>query len=335
MRSRPIIPWLGAALLAGWAGGAAPAAGPAAAPPALASWRIADPDALPDDAQGREVRYGRDLIAHTSVLLGRDAPDPADRFTGNGLDCASCHLDAGTRQFALPLAGVWRRYPAFSARLGKVQSLAKRVNDCMERSMNGRPLSEDGPAMAAILAYLKFIGTPPDAAGRGVPRLPLPERAADPVHGKSVYQANCAPCHQANGGGVRYSASDARTHRQAYMYPPLWGPQSHNDGAGMARNIAAAWFIRANMPRGTTFADPVLSPADAYDVAAYVNQHPRPHKPGLAEDYPDRWLKPADAAFPPLFGPFAPVQHELGPWPPIIDWLHAHAPGGALGPSVD
>lgn len=190
--------------------------------------------------------------------------------------------------------------------------------------------------MAAILAYLKFIGAgPATVPGQGVPQLPLPERAADPAHGEKVYQSTCAACHGPQGGGVRYAPSEQRRQRKLYLYPPLWGADSYNDGAGMARNIAAAWFMHANMPQGVTFANPLLSPDDAYDVAAYVNRQPRPHKADLEKDYPDRWLKPTDAAFPPLLGPFGRLQHEFGPWPPIMQWLKAHAPSAARPPLVD
>ena len=114
--------------------------------------------------------------------------------------------------------------------------------------------------------------------------VPLPNRAADPVHGAGVYQMNCAPCHQADGKGVRYSPLDAQVKGQRYQFPPLWGADSYNNAAGMARNITAAWFVRANMPRGNTFAYPQLDVGDAYDAVAYINEQPRPHKSGLEHD---------------------------------------------------
>ncbi len=61
--------------------------------------------------------------------------------------------------------------------------------------------------------------------------------------------------------GVRYSSGRASVAiKDAISFPPLWGADSYNDGAGMARNITAAWFVHANMPQGATFADPLLSP---------------------------------------------------------------------------
>src|SRR5262249_6321428 len=110
-------------------------------------------------------------------------------------------------------------------------------------------------------------------------------------------------------------------------FPPLWGPDSYNDGAGMARSITAARFIRANMPFGVDFEHPVLTPEDAFDVAAYVNSHPRPHKEGTEADYPNRLLKPADAAYPPFADPFPADQHRIGPWPPIERWLRDRGKG--------
>src|SRR5215475_1791036 len=117
-------------------------AGVAAAdePQPLPPWDPPDPASLPDDSLGRTIRYGHDLIANTAALIGPDAADPARRYAGNGLDCQSCHLDAGTRRFGLPLAGVWGVFPTFIAREGEVRTLEERINGCMERSMNGRAL---------------------------------------------------------------------------------------------------------------------------------------------------------------------------------------------------
>jgi thiosulfate dehydrogenase len=270
--------------------------------PRLPPWKIPDPEKLPDDNVGRLVRYGRDLIAHTSALIGPDAKDGSMRYSGNGLECQSCHLGAGTRRFGLPLAGVWAVFPTFIGREDEVRTLEERINGCMERSMNGRSLPEGGPEMKAMLAYIKYIsqnipvGTSP--SGRGIPALHLPDEASDPAHGAEVYQDECAICHQPDGQGKRLAAADATRQLRRYEFPPLWGADSYNDGAGMARSITAADFIRANMPFGTDFEHPVLSPDDAFEVAVFINGQSRPHKPGIENDYPDLSLKPADAAYP-------------------------------------
>ncbi len=293
------------------------------------AWNVPDPDTLPDDSFGRTVRQGRDLIVKTSSLIGPDAPDAASRYGGNGLDCQSCHLSAGTQRFGLPLAGIWGVFPLYIARENEVRTMEDRINGCMERSMNGKALPIDGPQMKAMLTYIKFIssaepvGKPLD--GRGAPPLPLPESAANPARGRQVFTESCAVCHGENGQGQRLTLEEAAQAGRRYRFPPLWGPDSFNDGAGMARVITAAQFVRANMPLGTTFETPAISVADALDVSAYINEQARPQKADLQADYPDRARKPVDAAYPPFIGPFTAEQHRLGPWPPIQAWIKANS----------
>ena len=195
--------------------------------------------------------------------------------------------------------------------------------------MNGRSLPEGGREMKAMLTYIRYIsdGVPVGTApvGSRVPALQLPNKASDPRRGAEVFRSRCAICHQADGQGLRLAAVDVARERRRYAFPPLWGPESYNDGAGMARSITAAEFISANMPLGTNFAHPVLSSAEAFDVAVFINSQPRPHRAGIENDYPDRWLKPPDAAYPPFADPFSAEQHRLGPWPPIQQWLAQNA----------
>src|SRR5580693_9616986 len=117
-------------------------------------WTVTDVDSLPMDIFGRTVRVGRDLIVHTAATIGPDAPNPARRYSGNGLECESCHLDAGTKKFGLPLAGIWGVFPLFIGRENEVRTLEDRINGCMERSMNSRALPPDGPEMKAMLTYI-------------------------------------------------------------------------------------------------------------------------------------------------------------------------------------
>ena len=63
--------------------------------------------------------------------------------------------------------------------------------------------------------------------GSGTLNVKEPARAADLGHGKQVYTQVCAACHGADGLGQR-AATGA-----GYQFPPLWGPDSFNNGAGM------------------------------------------------------------------------------------------------------
>jgi thiosulfate dehydrogenase len=280
------------------------------------------------------ARYGLELIDHTSARIGPDAPDSDKRFSGNRLECSSCHINGGTEPFALPYDGIAPLYPRFSARTDAMQDLADRVNDCMQRSMNGRALPRDSLEMRALLAYLNSLGSK-SPAERGAPVLPLPTRAVDPRHGATVYARVCSACHQSNGHGVELQLGDRVEQQRHYLYPPLWGADSFNDAAGMARIVTGAWFVHANMPKGVTYQNPLLSPDDAYDVMAFIATKPRPHKAGLAKDYPNIWLKPVGTLFPPWPGNFTAKQNRFGPWVPILAWRRDNAPPSNEPPAAN
>ena len=61
-----------------------------------------------------------------------------------------------------------------------------------------------------------------------------------------------------------------------YVFPPLWGPDSFNWGAGMHQLDNAAAFIKANMPLGR---GGMLSDQQAWDVALFMDAHERPQDP--------------------------------------------------------
>lgn len=284
--------------------------------PADADWVVPDVASLPDDKYGRLVREGKSLVEHTYRHIGPRAADPGKRYAGNNLACASCHVDAGTKKFGNPFVGTFADYPQYRPREHDIQTIEERVNGCMERSMNGRALPVDSREMKAIVTYLKFLssGVPvgKEVAGRGMPRIELIGRAADPAKGRAVYEQACVACHGADGQGL----ADAAT--GGYAFPPLWGPDSYNDGAGMARVIMAARFIRYNMPKGVTHDKPALTAEQAFDVAAYINGQERPRKANLDADFPARTNKPVDAAFPPFLPGATAEQHRLGPFAPLV-----------------
>ena len=288
--------------------------------PQADKWPQPDADMLPAGTWKDTVLYGRKLIDETYSVLGPEVVNRAMRYSGNNLSCQSCHLNAGTQKFALPLIGVYGAFPMYVGREDEVRTLEERINGCFERSMSGKAIPVGGKEMKAMLAYIQFLstGVPTGAAiqGRGSAPLPLLSRAADPKRGAGVYSQNCALCHQTDGQGKR---NGVKGDAKGYLYPPLWGPDSFNDGAGMHRLIASASFIHANMPLGTTYEGPVLSNEDAWDVAAFINSQPRPKRANLERDYPSRARKPVDAPFAPFVDNFPLEQHRLGPFQPILD----------------
>lgn len=272
------------------------------------------------DARGMEVsvEYGRALIRETSVLMGPNHEDPTMRLSGSNLDCSSCHLDSGTKPGTLSLLSASSRYPRFSGRDGVEGDLLDRINGCMERSMNGIKLSRDSAQLRSMAMYVESLGN--QFAAMGATRreenepeaFDEPARAANLEAGLVVYEERCLVCHGDNGQGLQATLDI----REGYLFPPLWGPDSFNDGAGMHRVLTAANFIKARMPLGQ--AD--LTDDQAFDVAAYINSKERPHMANLEVDYPDRTNKPADGPYGPYADPFPIEQHKIGPFGPIREF---------------
>jgi thiosulfate dehydrogenase len=269
---------------------------------------IADADLL------KKVEYGKKLIQHTSVYLG---PKGSVAQISNGMNCQNCHLDAGTRVFGNNYGSVASTYPKFRARSGSTEDIYKRVNDCFERSLNGKALDTLSAEMQAIRSYIEFIGSNvpkgTKAEGSGLKDLAFLDRAADPALGKKVYDQKCVSCHQPNGAGTLLADGNE------YVYPPLWGPASYNDAAGLFRLSNFARYVKYNMPLGATYENPQLTDEEAWDVAAYINSQKRPHKK-TPRDWPDISKKPVDHPFGPYKDSFSEVQHKLGPFGPIQEF---------------
>ena len=272
----------------------------------------------PPGRWGALVAYGRELTARTYAYVGPEVKNPAMRYAGNNLACRNCHLQDGTKKYGVPFVGTFAVFPQYVAREGRVVSLEERVNGCMQRSMNGKPLPLGSREMRAFVAWIRYLsdgvpaGHPPQ--GRGSAPIPMLDRRADPQKGAAVYAEFCAACHQPDGKGRRNGvAGDAK----GYAFPPLWGPDSYNVGAGMARVITAAEFVHGNMPSGASWDAPVLSAEQAFDVAAYIDSQPRPSMAGLAADYPNRAEKRIDTPYGPYDDAFSADQHKFGPFGPI------------------
>ena len=64
--------------------------------------------------------------------------------------------------------------------------------------------------------------------------------------------------------------------------------------------------------------NPFLTEEQCWDVAAYVNSQPRPHK-NQNRDWPVVKNKPIDFPFAPYADDFSETQHKYGPFAPILE----------------
>lgn len=260
------------------------------------------PDSLiPADRLGESIRRGQALFNRTSDSLPEYAP-------GN-IQCASCHIDGGRMRDAAGLAGVYARFPKYMDRTGAVIPIADRINYCFTRSLAGTRLPTDSREMRDMVAYMAYIsaGVPMGARvkGEGMPQ--MPKLRGDSARGAAIFATTCAVCHGADGQG------------NPPAFPALWGPRSYSIGASMAREERAASFIRHFMPQTNRGS---LTDQQAFDLAAYINSHPRPDSPGKERDWPDGGA-PADV-------PYATKGHEA--YRPPWKLLPRRNPAGAVVP---
>ena len=227
--------------------------------------------AIPDGPSGDAIRRGEAIFMNT--------PANASDFVGNTLTCAACHLDGGRRPNSAPMWAAWVVYPKYRSKNKQINTMEDRIKGCFTYSMNAQASPTGGPPPAGhdvykdLQTYMHFLasGAPTgvDMDGAGYPVLEKTALGYDPARGARVFTENCAVCHGTDGQGQ----ADANGRN---VFPPLWGPQSYNWGAGMARVNTAAGFIKANMPLGQTDR---LSDQEAWDVAAFINSHERPRDP--------------------------------------------------------
>lgn len=218
------------------------------------------PDAYPPGKLGEVVRLGEQVVLRTAEHpLSKD-------FVGNQLNCTSCHLNGGRDPKAATFLGVASAYPAWAPREQKVITLEDRILNCFIRSQNGNRPPNGGELSVALAAYISWLSegyeiklnAEKSLGPNRLEMLDLGDDVANVERGQRIYDSRCADCHLEDGSG-----GDG---------PPVWGPQSYNSGAGMAKVDKLASWLKVAMPPDETD----LTEDEAIDIAAYLNSRPRP-----------------------------------------------------------
>lgn len=233
-------------------------------------------EAIPDDNKMKEdILLGYNLVNETHVY--------AEEYVGNQLSCTSCHAGAGLEPSNASLVGVMADYPKYIPRSGDIVTIEERINGCMVRSMNGKKFDVGSDELEAMVAYFKYISKGvkigeerPWANSEDMEQVPTPNVA----DGEKLYsEKSCIACHAADGAGTGANTG-----------PALWGENSFNDGAGIARMSKMAGYIQAYMPAGQ---EGTLTDQEAADLAAYILSQDRPEWGGHEKDWP-KGGKPSD-----------------------------------------
>lgn len=236
-----------------------------------------------------EIFYGKRLLNETKRLL--------PEHVGAEMNCNSCHISQGKIPLGDPYINSFNTYPRVMPRSESMVDLEARINGCFRRSMNGVPLDREGPEMKAMIAYMEWLSQKiPESQRVDIQNAGDVDTSlvADTDRGEKIYFAQCASCHGDNGEGKRDNLGHI-------VFPPLWGDESFNIGAGMARTYKAAAFVKYNMPmsvqtKGLWGHGGILSDQDAVDVAEFFAHKPRPDFAGKVNDWPSG-KKPKDARY--------------------------------------
>ncbi len=244
--------------------------------------------ALLHSGDAERLIYGMRLMTETRALLPGNV--------GDDLSCTSCHLNGGTVANGSPYVGLAALFPAYQPRAGTTIDFEDRINGCLRRSMNGKPLDKKSAQMLAMVAFVDWMKGDADPKqairGRGLGKV-SDSFVPNKDNGKLVYQNQCAVCHGEHGEGLKLADGTG-------VFPPLWGNESFNIGAGIARTYTAAAFVKSNMPIANTLKFPLgqggLSDQEAVDVAEYFTHMPRPDFPDKVKDWPNGG-RPKDAIY--------------------------------------
>ncbi len=230
----------------------------------------------------RDAALGERIFLRTQTL--------APALGANALACTNCHLEGGKMEGVLALTGASAGYPRRDASGAEV-TLEDRIVRCFTHSLAGRAPENSSETVRALAAYVDSIAKAGESAASDrslvEPSAFIPLEALDAERGRARYGDLCSGCHGLDGQGYR-----ERREPLPYDYvPPVWGPRSYDEVAGLARVYTLAGFLRHGMPRdepGT------LDDRDAQEIAAFVDGQPRP-------SYPDKkaWdgTSPADAVY--------------------------------------
>jgi len=257
---------------------------------------LAEPEVpvnLPEFKEGQYVHQAptvEDLMADESIhpelkkviLKGRDMFMNTQQFRGkyvfNDMNCKSCHMGEGRMNWSGPVWPAATTLPDYRGKNGHVNSLEERIAGCFSFSMNGTPPEYGSDDMLALVAYHRWLARSApvyekNIGGRGFSHLGKEPPKLDYQRGKEIYEANCAICHGEDGQGKKVDGK--------VVFPPLWGDNSYNWGAGMTRIYTAASFIKNNMPLGKPGS---LTDEEAWQVANYINSQERPQDPRYTGD---------------------------------------------------
>ena len=203
-------------------------------------------------------------------------------FWKTKMNCTSCHLEGGTKEYAADMAVAAVSYPGVYSSNNLVYTNRMRVARCYAHSINEILYGANSEVYKLITLYMTWvaeknqlpIGSSRESRGIGNVR-GTAARHASIMAGQKAFNKHCKRCHGAAGyGSAKYAEN------RDFYPPPINGPEAFIRGATLSRSSRFASFIYNNMPPGATHDHPTLSEQEALDIADFIRVQTRPSSPG-------------------------------------------------------
>jgi len=203
-------------------------------------------------------------------------------FWKTNMNCTSCHLNAGSKEYAISVADAIVNYPGVYSSNNIIYTNRMRIARCYAHSIN-EILYGSNSAYYKLLtlheAWLAqkmklYIGQQRES--RGVHNIRgSSARHASIMAGQKAYIKYCQACHGMAGFGT-----DLYDKYPNFNPPPLNGNEAFVHTATMSYPSRFASFIHNNMPIGATHEKPILTKQEALDIAEFIRVQTRPSAPG-------------------------------------------------------
>ena len=198
------------------------------------------------------------------------------------MNCTSCHLEGGTREYAANIGDGAVSYPGVYSSNNIVYTNRMRIARCYAHSINEILYGANSEYYKLISLYMTWIaekskipiGQP--RPSRGIQNVRgTAARHASNMAGQRAYIKNCQRCHGPAGYGIeRYS------HDPDFYPPPINGSEAFIRRATLSNPSRFASFILNNMPQGATHDNRLITPQQALDIAEFISVQTRPSSPG-------------------------------------------------------
>ena len=116
-----------------------------------------------------------------------------------GKSCASCHKDASAS-----MRGVATKWPMYSKKLGTMQSLEQRINQCRTENMKAKPYKWESKQMLSMTVFVRnqSRGMPMNVSIDGPAALYFEKGKKFYFQRRGQLDMSCANCHVDNAGNM-------------------------------------------------------------------------------------------------------------------------------------